>query len=240
MMVSKRNLLFHKAMFRFHVKHLGCKGWWLGWMLQNDLSYLDLHTMRKENVSSFKTILPNGSERWCFTMVESETSPKKQTDVFQSHCSYGTPVYNNPHIAGQYNPLYIINNQFFSLLPCLMYDALSDRSLSHEFVLHNIHQAAQFFNISFCHSSNWQPRNNWLVRGFSHLKNISQIGNLPQLGVKKKHIWNHHLEIYSSKTLPALKLTVRPLKSMVGWDPISFWDDLFSGAMWALGSVLSI
>ena len=26
------------------------------------------------------------------------------------------------------------------------------------------------------------------------LKNISQIGNLPQIGVKIKNIWNHHLE----------------------------------------------
>ena len=34
---------------------------------------------------------------------------------------------------------------------------------------------------------------NWLVVS-TPLKNISQIGNLPQIGVKKKHIWNHHLE----------------------------------------------
>ena len=27
----------------------------------------------------------------------------------------------------------------------------------------------------------------------THLKNISQIGNLPQVGVKIKNIWNHHL-----------------------------------------------
>ena len=27
----------------------------------------------------------------------------------------------------------------------------------------------------------------------THLKNISQIGNLPQIGVKTKNIWNHHL-----------------------------------------------
>ncbi len=34
---------------------------------------------------------------------------------------------------------------------------------------------------------------NWLVVS-THLKNISQIGNLPQIGVKIKNIWNHHLE----------------------------------------------
>ena len=28
----------------------------------------------------------------------------------------------------------------------------------------------------------------------THLKNISQNGNLPQIGVKIKSIWNHHLE----------------------------------------------
>ena len=27
----------------------------------------------------------------------------------------------------------------------------------------------------------------------THLKNISQIGNIPQVGVKIRHIWNHHL-----------------------------------------------
>ena len=33
----------------------------------------------------------------------------------------------------------------------------------------------------------------WLVVS-THLKNISQIGNLPQTGVKIKHMWNHHLD----------------------------------------------
>ena len=27
----------------------------------------------------------------------------------------------------------------------------------------------------------------------THLKNISQNGNLPQIGVKIKNVWNHHL-----------------------------------------------
>ena len=34
--------------------------------------------------------------------------------------------------------------------------------------------------------------NNFLVGGFNPLENISQIGNLPQIGVKIKNIWNHH------------------------------------------------
>ena len=33
----------------------------------------------------------------------------------------------------------------------------------------------------------------WLVVEPTHLKNISQIGNLPQIVVKTKNIWNHHL-----------------------------------------------
>ena len=36
----------------------------------------------------------------------------------------------------------------------------------------------------------------WLVVS-THLKNISQMGNLPQIVVKiKKHIWNHHLDFF--------------------------------------------
>ena len=35
--------------------------------------------------------------------------------------------------------------------------------------------------------------NNWLVVS-THLKNISQIGSFPQVGVKMKNIWNHHLD----------------------------------------------
>ena len=34
----------------------------------------------------------------------------------------------------------------------------------------------------------------WLVVS-THLKNISQNGNLPQIGVKIKNIWNHHLVV---------------------------------------------
>ena len=35
-------------------------------------------------------------------------------------------------------------------------------------------------------------KDNWLVVS-THLKNISQNGNLPQVGVKIKNVWNHHL-----------------------------------------------
>ena len=38
----------------------------------------------------------------------------------------------------------------------------------------------------------------WLVVS-THLKNISQIGFLPQVGVKIKNIWNHHLDYQGHK-----------------------------------------
>ena len=41
-------------------------------------------------------------------------------------------------------------------------------------------------------SKNWLLKSNWLVVS-APLKNISQNGNLPQVGVKIKHVWNHHL-----------------------------------------------
>ena len=58
----------------------------------------------------------------------------------------------------------------------------------------------------------WRCIYYWLVVS-THLKNTSQIGNLPQIGVKIKNIWNHHLDYFptnmcwskpgsSSKSLP--------------------------------------
>ncbi len=51
----------------------------------------------------------------------------------------------------------------------------------------------------------------WLVVS-THLKNISQNGNLPQIGVKIKHIWNHHPVIVSF-SIVVFGLTDWP------WDP---------------------
>ena len=75
---------------------------------------------------------------------------------------------------------------------------------------------------------------NWLVVS-THLKNISQIGNLPQIGVKIKNVWNHHLEnhklqfhlgvsVYPTTMKPSVisKSPQRGVKtSMVGWWEIS-------------------
>ena len=46
-----------------------------------------------------------------------------------------------------------------------------------------------------------QRTRNWLVVEPTHLKNMSQNGNLPQIGVKIKNVWNHHLG-KQSKTAP--------------------------------------
>ena len=51
-----------------------------------------------------------------------------------------------------------------------------------------------------CHLSHPKKNKNdiplkyWLVVEPTHLKNMSQNGNLPQLGVKINNIWNHQLE----------------------------------------------
>ena len=47
---------------------------------------------------------------------------------------------------------------------------------------------------------------NWLVVS-THLKNISQNGNLPQIGVKITNIWNHRLDkTFKQPTTPGLHL----------------------------------
>ena len=47
----------------------------------------------------------------------------------------------------------------------------------------------------------------WLVVS-THLKNISRIGSFPQVGVKIKNIWNHHLVVYDSIEFPNKSLVV--------------------------------
>ncbi len=65
------------------------------------------------------------------------------------------------------------------------------------------------------------PRNvNWLVVS-AHLKNISQNGNLPQIGVKIKNIGNHHLVKVRNLRYqlggPAHPEAEDPLKINKGW-----------------------
>ena len=72
-----------------------------------------------------------------------------------------------------------------------------------------------------------------LVGGFNPLKNISQIGNLPQIGVNIKNIWNHHLALMLHAnigqvtfffpgrcSLTVHRSTARPTnESCTTWDP---------------------
>ena len=48
----------------------------------------------------------------------------------------------------------------------------------------------------------------------THLKNICQNGNLPQIGVKIKNLWNHHLDLignfHRKPCAPCLKATNHP------------------------------
>ena len=63
------------------------------------------------------------------------------------------------------------------------------------FVRKNTHLATGHF----CPPHRGKKKNNFLESEIfrlvvsTHLKNLSQIGNLPQVGVKIKNIWNHHL-----------------------------------------------
>ena len=75
-----------------------------------------------------------------------------------------------------------------------------------------------FFSLSL--SLYWKPRlsfmyihllkilfqYNWLVVS-THLKNISQNGNLPQVGVKIKNIWNNHLDNFKNPQIPPIMIT---------------------------------
>ena len=55
---------------------------------------------------------------------------------------------------------------------------------------------------------------NWLVVS-TPLKHISQNGNLPQIGVKIKHIWNHHLE-NNATLVTGLGLVVAHIRMIIG------------------------
>ena len=70
----------------------------------------------------------------------------------------------------------------------------------------------------------------WSMKPISPLKNISQNGNLPQVGVKIKNVWNRHLDFWfpnsqngnhfpkewwTSMTMKYLKPEVSTLKMMV-------------------------
>ena len=43
---------------------------------------------------------------------------------------------------------------------------------------------------------NKKPKKNTQLVVSTHLKNISQIGSFPQVGMKIKNVWNHHLDTH--------------------------------------------
>ena len=64
----------------------------------------------------------------------------------------------------------------------------------------------------------------WLVVS-THLKNISQIGSFPHIGVKIKNVWNHHL----ARILCCISKPQRVFVSLgTLWDFFCFWQLLFN------------
>ena len=63
----------------------------------------------------------------------------------------------------------------------------------------------------------------------THLKNISQNGNLPQIGVKIQNIWNHHLENppQTGKTSPYH--LGKPLRGIIWPNWATFWGEVVWG-----------
>ena len=57
----------------------------------------------------------------------------------------------------------------------------------------------------------------------THLKNIGQIGNLPRIGVKIKHMWNHHLEYFTNLHFPEMRPCVGEL---------SYYPAIWGEVMW--------
>ena len=91
-------------------------------------------------------------------------------------------------------------------------------------------ESALLPGVSSCpdfHANNRPSFHNWLVVP-THLKNISQNGNLPQIRVKKTLVWNHHLDNHGSQTwVPPNRIVTVQRKSqfLLNHD---FWRSTFS------------
>ena len=82
----------------------------------------------------------------------------------------------------------------------------------------------------------------WLVVS-TPLKNISQIGSFPQVGLKIKNIWNHHLVVHCSIYLSISRISpkIRPAPSAVGetgQEPPFQSGDVCLGQVWGDGGSL--
>ena len=80
------------------------------------------------------------------------------------------------------------------------------------------------------------PDDDWLVVS-TPLKNISQIRNLPQVGVKIKNIWNHHLDDFSIHENPWAPMTA-PMVNGSPWPPNSRMECYLKLGL--LGSLIGI
>ena len=100
------------------------------------------------------------------------------------HCFFFTPI------SGDFNSIYYCWWQ-----PEIGRAPVEVGSLSHDLqsLMGLIHlRWLAGFQPSFSSLRFW-TRIFWLFVEPTHLKNISQNGNLPQVGMKLKNIWNHHL-----------------------------------------------
>ncbi len=87
---------------------------------------------------------------------------------------------------------------------------------SHRFLVEDLHQGPQLYRLiggtsstellarDLCKRQAGKGKTHittsWWFQ--PHLKNISQIGHLPQIGVKIKYIWNHHLDYIETYCFP--------------------------------------
>ena len=90
-------------------------------------------------------------------------------------------------------------------------------------------------NFRWSFESGQPTKTSWWFQPSSN--NISQNGNLPQVGVKIKHIWNHHLEKNKLVAPKRWKKTHTHTTDlfMFGWQDLFLFLDVFSTQVLALG-----
>ena len=75
-------------------------------------------------------------------------------------------------------------------------------------------------NVSYAGYDRWQ------VGGFNPFENFGRIGSFPQVGVKIKNIWNHHLDKTRSTIdppMPSARVWNFDRKAMVWWGFYTIW-----------------
>ena len=76
-------------------------------------------------------------------------------------------------------------------------------------------------------------KTNWLVVS-THLKDISQIGSFPQIGMKIKNLWNHHLanQLPHTSKLPSFPRATSPFTPMPTQPSRKVQNKFFRGVDW--------